>query len=238
MKKILLTALCLFSIASFAQNGYFLQPIVGVGTGNINYKGSDNHMTSSNYALTFNTGIVAGYQAGSWRFNTGLVYLRTGATQPITMTDALGNPIGTYNVHYRYSHLVLPVMAGRTFRKAKKLSFTSSVGVGFSYNIGTSEESDFENNIIQMSSSRFNNEYHRFSCFGLLQAELDYRISSLLSISCAPAFEYMLTNMTKNADSYYGYKEYHYTLLLNIGMKWQLPKKEKQPRKETIPGTK
>jgi len=230
MKKLIITILCFCSITSFAQDGFFLQPIIGAGFTNMKHNDDNDHMTSGDYAFTFDGGVRAGYQAGKWRFNTGLGYLRTGTKIPITLTDALGNPIGTSYIRYRYSHLVLPITVGRTFSMTRKLSLTPSAGPEFSYNISSTEKDDFDGRVVHMSSSQFNGYYQRLSCFGLLEAALDYRVSPGLSLSLTPSFDYMLTNFAKTEDGApFTTKEHPYVLLLNAGVKWAFAGKEKQP---------
>jgi hypothetical protein len=218
MKKTLFFVASLLGTSGYGQEGFFLQPVAGAGITNERRTATDYPVVNGSNAMSFDGGILAGYKAGRWIYSTGLVYLSTGTKIPITLTDALGNPISTSSITYSFSHLVLPLTVGRAFSLGKMLALTPSAGVSISYNMGASEKSAFDNSIIPMSAREFNDEYQQISCFGLLQAELAFKLSKALSLTCAPSFDYMLTNMTKS--SYYA--QHDYALLLNIGVRWQL----------------
>ena len=231
MKKMLLSFACVLCTPAFGQDGFFLQPVIGAGITNIKRVGAYNQTGNGN-DISFDGGILAGYRAGRWIYSTGLVYLRTGTKLPITIVDGLGNPIGSSSIIYRFSHLMLPVTAGRSFRMSKRLSLTPSAGVGISYNISESEKNSLYNVTTHMPASEFNNAYHQFGFFGLVQAELAYKVSKAVSITCAPSFDYMLTNMAKPPDFIQpNYVQHNYALLLNVGIRYQPHRKEKHPGK-------
>ena len=237
MKKILFPGyLSLCSITAFAQNGIFLQPVAGIGAANVSHINYTMNAASDHYAMNFDGGLLAGYQAGKWVFSSGLIYLRTGSKAQITLTDALGNPVSTSYMYSRYNHLVLPLEVGRRFALGKKLSITPSVGAGLSYNISASEKDDVDNEVTQIPSGASNTYTNTFSWYGILQVKLAWRVNSTFDLTCAPTFDYMLTRMTwpqqdplNNNSIVY---QHDYTLLLNFGVKWHPVKKEKH----TLPG--
>ena len=234
-KAIFLSCLSLFKIAAFAQNGFFLQPVAGIGATNVSHTDYTGHASSDDYAVNFEGGLLAGYQAGKWVFNSGLIYLRTGSKAEITLMDALGNPIGTSYLHYRLNHLVLPLEVGRAFTLRKKLSLTPSIGVGVSYNISASDKDDIDHKVATIEAGSFNTYDGKFSCYGLVQAEFAWRINSTFDLTCAPTYNYMLTKMfLPQLDPNVVY-QHDYALLLNFGVKWHFAKKEKQTGSKAVP---
>ncbi len=237
MKKILfLTCLSIGSMAVFAQNTFFLQPVAGIGAANVSRVDDRMRATSDDYAINFDAGLMAGYRAGKWVLSTGLVYLRTGAKEQAMLMDLAGNQVGTTYIHYRYNHLMLPLEVGRRFALGKKLTLTPSAGAGLSYNISASEKDDFENRISHVPKATYNNYTNTFSCYGLVQAELAWRINAAFDLTCAPAFNYMVSNMIWPQLEPNTVFQHDYTLLLNFGVKWHIPKRDNRAGNKTVPG--
>ena len=239
MKKFLfISCLILCSISVIAQTALYLQPVAGIGVANVNHVSYTGQSTADDYAINFDGGLLGGIYAGKWVFSTGLLYLRTGSKLPVLLVDALGNPAGTTYLHYRLDHFVVPLMAGREFTIGKKLSLTPSAGIGASYNISASFKDDFDHRVTQVSPGSFNTYSNHFSCYGLVQAALAWRISSTVDFTCTPTFNYMINRMKLpqyNEDVVY---QHDYSLLLNMGIKWHIGKMQKPDQTKDAPAHK
>jgi hypothetical protein len=95
MKKLLLTLCCASSISSFAQDGFSLQPQVGIGLGTRYVHGYKDFKC----AFIFDGILGMVYQHKHLVLNTGIGFLKTGYMVHIDYTDALGNVIASVNSH-------------------------------------------------------------------------------------------------------------------------------------------
>ncbi len=232
MKYTLLVTLCFISITTKAQTGFFLQPVAGIGAANVRHVDYTGQTHRDDYDINFDAGALAGYQRGKWIFTTGLLYLRTGSKTPFTLTDPYGNPTGKSWFQYRYSHLVLPLEVGRIFIIGKKLTLTPSAGLGLTYNTSGVIKADIGNKVIDIPVAGLNSYKNGTGCYALAQAELAWPITSKLAITCAPAYNYMLTRMIFQQSSPDAVWDHDYSLLLNIGIKWHFAKSGKDARKK------
>jgi hypothetical protein len=225
MKYTLIITLCFVSSAAMAQTGFFLQPVAGIGLTNVSHVDFTSQTHSDDYDLNFDAGVLAGYCHGKWVFTTGLQYLRTGSKVPLTITDPIGNPSGTAYIHYRYSHVVLPLEVGRVFAIGKKLTITPSAGVGLSYNTGAEIKDKIGNRVVDIPVEGLNSYKNGTGCYAIAQAGLAWPVSPQLAITCAPVYNYMLTRMIFQQMSANAVWDHDYSLMLNIGVKWQFAKK-------------
>jgi hypothetical protein len=226
MKKIMLVAVAIvhFSTFAFSQNGFFLQPLAGIGAGNV--KNSYNPDTKN--VLVFDGGVNIGYATGRFMFCTGLGYLRTGSSVDITYTGALGNPLATSKFYTYFNHIAVPLTAAYKFKAGKKLSILPAIGAAISYNISARQtviEYTQENKVEPMPSAQFNEYYNPLSVFGIVNVGFDYKLSPGLILTCTPTFDYMVTNMFSGPDNGQTTTQHNYTLLLNMGVKWYFARK-------------
>src|ERR1017187_7545274 len=83
MKKLILIA-CLFcGLNTSAQNGFFLQPEIGVGISNTNAKFSTMNIPGTyswppTSIFTYDCQLGVGYNFSHWAISSGVYYLRSG----------------------------------------------------------------------------------------------------------------------------------------------------------------
>ena len=222
MKKILLLLACFGSMTLYGQNGFSLEPQVGVGISNVKTSGpADPHSVS-----VFDGLLGVGYRYNHFVVSSGIGYLRTGYKVNITFTDALGNPISTVGAYTYFNHLVVPVSVGRELELSKQLSLVPTVGASVSYNM-SARETTFDMNgrayMKHVPSEEFDNSYKPLSVFAKLQIGVDYKLSTRMSMTLAPVVNYMLSNIAvQHSGAPVKEVQNNYAFLLNAGVKWYL----------------
>ncbi len=234
MKHTFIIALCFISITVRSQPGFYFQSFAGPGAANISHVDYTSHTWSDDYTVNFDAGAMVGYQLDKWIFTAGLEYLRTGSKVPFALTDPLGNPAGTAWIHNQFSHVVLPLEVGRLFKIGKKLAFTPFAGVGLSYNISASQKDDFNNEIHHIPGGISNTYTGGTGVYGLAQAELAYPFTPHLSVTLAPTFNYMLSRMIFPQFNPNTVWDHDYSLLFDIGVKWQFQKQKKHSGTKSV----
>jgi hypothetical protein len=239
MKKILLLFLLFMGHIAFGQNGWYLQPSAGIGMSNVTQSGTPNN--NFRYVSAFDAELGIGYRHGDLLFSSGISYMRTGAKTTVTILDVLGNPVGTMDYRFYFYHLVVPFTFGYQISLGRKLAFTPSAGFGLAYNTGEKETDPAllamgSNEMVSMPSAEFDNYYKRISVLEILQANIDYKASSSLDITCGPAANYMLTNIFNShngAPNNPGQR--NYAFLFNAGIRWHLSQQKAagQPEKKS-----
>jgi hypothetical protein len=227
MKNILSLALCIACSVAYGQNNFFLQPQIGVGGSNtkeITYSGTQKYKS----VLAYDVRLDVGYDINNIVITSGIGYMRTGYKLPFTLTDPLGNVISSTYIYWYFNHLMLPLHAGYKLKPGKKLAILPTIGTDFSYNISAQETPVkylSTKKVKTISAAEFDRTYNRLSVFGFVQVSFEYNISSKLSITCAPAFDYMFTNLLQvPANNYYTARQHNYAYVLNAGIIWHLEK--------------
>jgi hypothetical protein len=228
MKKLFITLLSLCSVASFAQNGFFLQPEIGTGFSNTSWRPSSSVSSydGQKSVFSYQGQVDIGYKAGKWQFITGFGYLRTGVKlsqgtiadfnnyalvffENASFTQLYAAEITDYNPHY-----VIPVKIGyEVHRFSKKLSLTPLIGAEFTNNLprtfvftGSQKEKE--------SKDDFTYNCNKYGVTGLVQLNFDYRINNRYDLSFGPSAHYMFTSELNFKD------QHDYAVLMNLGLKW------------------
>jgi hypothetical protein len=222
-KTLLLLVASLFSIASFAQNGFYLAPSVGAGIGNAHqdfFASQFGVKSLPHTILTYSAGINFGYKRGHWRLETGAQYSISGYKYTGLFLDTL--KLG--NSTTRYKHVSIPVNVGYEVRVANKLKVVPYLGITGSYNLGASTA----NNIPGISESSYtwsreNYDYshRRLSVWANAACHVEYNCTKKLSLFAGPSVQYMITNLLKDpasTPSPYNASQRNYNIHFDIGV--------------------
>jgi len=232
MKKLIITILCFCGIASFAQNGFFLQPEIGGGISNtcwqpFTFKGLPGQQS----ILSYQGQVDAGYNAGKWRFSTGVGYLLTGVhLQPGSIANFNNYVVipfaETNNLFIPYSekitdynpHIIIPLKVAYEVKQFNdRLSFVPQIGAEFAMN--QRRTFVFSNSVKQEeSASDFKSACNPHSIMGMVQLNFEYRLNSHYAITAGPSAHYMFTSELNFKD------QQDYAVLMNLGLKWNFRK--------------
>jgi len=149
MKSLFTLVLCLCSGSLFAQNGFFLQPVIGGGVGNVHWTNVQPLPYNSHQSniFSYQGTLEVGYRSRKWEFITGLGYFKTGYAGPdIFWTYSMPNTgcvIGSEDYYpslgtsITYNpHIILPVKVGyQLFHLSKRLTFVPYIGAEIAYNL-------------------------------------------------------------------------------------------------------
>ncbi len=247
MRQFLVGLLCLGSVTSFAQNGFYLQPESGLGFTDAQLKtkfdngkwtyGTDKPKGFSTYSGR--NGI--GYQFNNWQFSTGIDFMRTGYSlnydRYYYWDLYIGNNEPTL-LHIKDTKvdytIALPLKVGYQINCCKQFFVTPIAGIGIGYNYSEryrNDENDglnvyTRNHLLQGPDlGKYDN---LLSLWGNAAVRLGYKVNSRLSVIAGPEVQYMLTSIT-NGD-YPSQKNYCYSF--NAGITWKLTKKQLAKAKE------
>ena len=238
MKILSTLMLCICSTGLFAQNGFFLQPEIGTGAGNSRlisrWPSPGNHGIAEYTIFSYQATLELGYRTRKWEFVTGLGYFRTGYDGPFTggticETNVPGQgligstreypPLGssvTYN-----PHIILPIKAGYQLLLNKRLALTPYLGAEFAYNMPRVYKS-----FGQQSMQDFKSSCQQYGVFGLAQLNFEYKITNRIEFTTGLSFHYELTSLVREHDNMPGQKEFDYSMLANLGLRYNFKHKE------------
>jgi outer membrane protein with beta-barrel domain len=229
MKKITLLALCFSAVNTFAQNGFFLQPAVGLGFSNIK-EGDFPGKVNPEKVFAYSGEVGLGYHLKNIDLNTGIGYLRTGAMVPMTVTSSPASSYAyTFNSYHYFYHITVPVGIAYRFRLTEKLRIAPGASLALSYNLGEKNnaiQNGDQSMLVKMPGDEFDATYKRLSVFGTAKCHVEYSLKKNIDFIAGPSFCYMLTNMYKvPAGAPYISRQNNYALLLNAGVKYAFPRK-------------
>lgn len=241
MKKILLLILSLSSLTAFGQNGFFLQPLAGIGVGNIKTTHIPPGSFKYKFAPTYELQFGIGYQYKNLIVTGALGYKQSVYCAAITFTDGLGALLGTHDVRYGFNHISLPVTIGYRIKAGEHLWISPVAGVTATCNYsGRSIVSVSATGIPTMGktdNSQFKTYYKPISTWATMRINMDIAVNSRMALTLAPSFDYMVTGINKYSS--FNSKQHNYTIILNAGIKWYLhpggnnaAKKDAQYKKE------
>ncbi len=245
MKILSTLLLCLCSSALFAQNGFFLQPEIAAGAGNVHWTSDGIHWTSNlpspkylgfkHTLFSYQGTLDVGYKTGKWEFITGLGYFTTGYSgsdaifnftdkymyQGIGLIGATKDypELGEAKTYNR--HIILPVKVGcQLVQLNDRWTFTPQLGAEFSYNmprvfIAGGRKTE--------SEEHFKSTCYRYSVFGLTQLNFEYKACAHIAFIAGLSFHYSLTPLVRD------HQEFDYATLVNFGMRYNFKHKAKQP---------
>ncbi len=221
MKKTLSFVFCLSVFSSFAQQGVFLQPTIGVGLGNVKYKQPSGEPFKSQFAVVHNEVIGIGYQFKRLFLNTGLGYNRSGFTQEYYYTTSENGPSGLAHTTQFFNQVIMPLLAG--YRFGNKCHISPVAGAAITYNYSaTIVEADYFKTIWHLENNEFKSQYKPISVLAVVGLNIEYPVSARLGIVLAPKADYMVTEIFKR--SYTSSSMHPYSFMLNAGIKWNLAK--------------
>jgi hypothetical protein len=232
MKNLFITLFCCWSTVAFAQNGFFLQPEIGAGMTNANWKPTSSVASYPGQSPIFSWQgqLDLGYKAGKWRFITGLGYLRTGVNlkqgdlsyfynyvfvQEINpLYTAFSHGITDYNPHY-----IVPVKIGYEVRRfSNRLSLTPLIGAELTRNLPRTFLIG-EKTKQHETPEDFINAGNKNGITALLQLNFEYKVNSHYDLTFGPSVHYMYTSELNFKD------EHDYAFLMNLGLKWNFKKR-------------
>ena len=230
MKKTFLFILLLNNLFTYAQNGFFLQPIVGIGAGGGSYTDINHNEYKTKLVPVYDAQLGIGYQFSHLMINTGIGYMRTG----LRYID-VGLSYTMYATVY-YNHLVVPVAFGYRFHNGKKSFITPILGVDLTYNYSGRQTAYTQagvnwNKTMPISEPFFKSVYRPNTWFGVVQLKFDHSLTSRLNIMFMPTINYMFSNMQNYYQSKPQYPNQHnYAVLLNMGIKYTFTKSHKEEK--------
>lgn len=230
MKKVLFVALCACGFTSFAQDGFFLQPEIGIGAANAHVRspsyGYNTYNSSEPKSFTTYTGqIGVGYQHNNWSINTGVGLLKSGYKWNYLGGDFVTTYVTESHIDY---HISVPLTVAYQVNISKLFFITPAVGGAVSYNYAeryTYGEGVYRNQPQQVTSrllqgSELAKQDHTTSVWGILQVRAGYKLNDRLSIVAGPEGQFMTGSILKDNNNYQ--KNYAYTF--NAGAIWHLGK--------------
>ena len=133
MNKIILLVFCFSGFVSSGQNGFFLQPRIGIGssivTAHDNLKLGTYERVDLTSVAVFNCGLGLGYRLNRLEFSSGFSFLQSGYNEH-TVSGYMFK-LNTKTTQF-YNHIALPLMVSyRTTKPGKRFSFVP----GFGYEI-------------------------------------------------------------------------------------------------------
>ncbi|RYE11976.1 MAG: hypothetical protein EOP51_32360 [Sphingobacteriales bacterium] len=236
MKKALLVLMAgiIATTNSFAQNGFYLSPSVGIGMGNGDFSREDNSFNRVTHPATFvyHGKLIIGYEFNNWRLQTGIQYFNSkykikGALFSSDF-DPTGNATSANSViQNSYKHIGIPLQLGYVLGSDRKLSVVPYVGIIAAYNFRNfTDQVSVSGAAIQKrkwEADVFNPNFNGMSIWGTAAVHLEYKLSKRISIIAGPSSQYMISNFRNNpSGTVYQSTQHNYTLSLDAGVKIKL----------------
>ncbi len=223
MRYTYLLSFLLLPLISSAKDKFYLQPIIGIGLGNIN-AGRVNGEYASKNILVPDFQLAIAYRHKKMQLSSGIGYMQTGREALSTYWISKGASTGqvwTYKRQelQRYNHILVPLTLGYSFKLSKEFSFIPAIGAGITYNTNVQYGTQ------KYAGENFDKYFERFSLWSIAEADLVYRLSPNVSVIAGTSTYYMLTNIVKGAYAkYMGFPPsiHVYALFFNVGIKYNL----------------
>lgn len=228
---VLFTACLLTAATTFAQNGFYLAPSIGAGLSN-----GSRFVPSDNYGLTMGSAkgpvfsqtaqLGIGYGHKHWRFQTGLQYFQGGykTDDPIFRpgTDVSTTLPGTKEYRFVIHQVGIPLQVGYAIALSPRLTLVPYAGItpafAFAGNARTSKGPGATRGGLEGATI---NDYGRFTLWGQVGAQLEYKLNNKISLTGGPSLQYRIIG-TGNSDA-----RNCYNLNFNLGAKINLGKARK-----------
>ncbi len=247
MKATLLCILAFISTTCLAQNGFFLEPGIGLGFSNVKASGPPDEYpfsygptgwyTKTKSIFTYNPSLLIGYKHRGWSLTTGISYLRTGYTDDQMFFLTLGTNEPNDVMTEYYYHVIIPLIFSEQFKLDKHFFIKAGFGFALSYNTSAAEKFT-ETGIYYyggagikqpLTKDEFDQTYFRVVGWEILRLHLGYKVNDQLSFVAGPEYQFMLSSFVKNNDNYLINRAYTFKL----GATWSL----KHPKPVTPPAT-
>ncbi len=232
MKKLILIACIFCALNSNAQNGFFLQPEFGAGIGNTTAKFQSNiwviRTDQPKPVTAYDFRLGAGFNFGHWAIASGIGYERSGFKRHYIDGDfvTIDNNLTEY-----FYHIMVPVTLSYRIRLCDHFYIAPAAGACVSYNTYVDEtivSKPGGTSVYKYTGTMFENNFNRFSLWGIVKAELGYKLNRQLTVTAGPEMQYMVTSANKNPN------QNNYTVMLNAGVKWFLKAKTTMPSKASV----
>lgn len=224
MKKFFFILLLVSGMTSYAQKGFFIQPIVGMGLTATSVVPQPEFFGEKDESrFSYDPQLLVGYRYNNFIFKTGITYLKTGATGVVEQ-----DPFLEAQTLYRYYYYVsVPLSLGYCFRINPRFSITSSLF--YSLGFKTSVEKTVATFVTSSPASSYaysSESTERYAASGTrsfagITIEAEYMLNSKFSISAGPQAQYKFSaTFPDNTDFF---RPYTYTF--NAGFKYYLTHK-------------
>jgi hypothetical protein len=215
--------------AIHAQSKFYVMPTFGMGVSNVTqrFAMTDFSQTGVNRSnkIDYNAKVLVGYRLKKWRIESGLQYGITGYNLK-RMYFGTGYPdIQNSSASYRYQHLNIPLQFSRQIPVYEDCYIVPIIGVAAGFNLGEKYTSTYEKDIRvnKTSDAVFDYKYNRMSLWATTGFNFEYNINRKIAVVAGPAFQYMLTNLMKDAGKTGYYTAQHnYSIEFNAGIKVNL----------------
>ena len=234
MKNILLCGLCFASIASFGQNGFFLEPGLGLGVTDVKASNPPYEYpilyaaagwpAKPKIIFSYDPSLFIGYQHAHWSLTTGISFLKTGYSAGEAddkMTES-------------YYHVMVPLIFSEQFNIGKHFFIRPGFGFALSYNTTAVEKYKDPGtynypgppNSQPLPENEFDKIYFRVTGWEILRVQMGYKVNDRLNIIAGPEYQFMLSSFIKDNDNY----EINRAYTVKMGITWSLHH-SKQPEK-------
>ena len=227
MKGILVLVFCFSGFVASAQNGFYLQPEIGIGSSNVSAHDNmilgryENEGRYSIGVLDCELGI--GYRIGHLEINSGIFFLQSGFYEHtlsgyMFMTD-------TKTTQY-YNHIALPVIADFRIRPGKRFSIAPGIGYEISHNYSDNKTTDQDGVVTKqkLTGAAFTNLYQVTSAWWIIRLGAGYKLNKRMGIVAGVELHDMLTSILAEGYNPAAF-QYSVILSLNAGITWNFGKK-------------
>ena len=223
MKFFLTVFLIILSTIVYAQKGFYIKPVIGVGISDIDYgrKYRDAYKPDDVSGLAYKIMIMTGYQFSRWKLETGLGYLsvKNGYNNLIFIdpyTGAMPTTTAYADVRYVSSYLIIPVQVAYSAPINKKFDVQPQLGLSLNYNFNTKASgSEFEmSGKKKLDYETINLKYKTTELVGNAGIMLNYKLTKKMAISAGPSLIYFIANTENMAI----YKSTLYCVMLDAGI--------------------
>lgn len=227
MKKLMLVVFCFYWIASPAQNGFYLQPQLGVGSSGVlahdNLKLGTYQDEGRSSVSVADAELGIGYRLNRLELSSGIFFLRSGYFEHTLsgysfLTD-------TRTTQY-YKHISLPAIASYRFLFGKRFSVAPGFGYEISYNYADQKTMDQNGTVSKetLTGSAFTSQYQGVSLWALVRVGLEYKLGKTVQLVAGPELHDMLTSMLPAGYNVAAY-QYSRIFSLDAGIQWSLAKR-------------
>jgi hypothetical protein len=233
MKKIIFSAAAaILAVPALAQNGFYLSPSIGAGTGNTK---QDFFSTDPNgntikrgSALSYSGNLNIGYKLNHWRLEAGIQYSTSGFKYDnLVFGNNFPDTTPQGSVTIRYQHLAVPIKVGYEIRLGNKFNLVPFAGIITSYNLGATSINDIRGEAKKTytwTKEQFDYDNHRITVWGTAALRAEYKLSNRISVFAGPSVQYMISNLLKSpySNPVYNASQRNYTINFDLGVKINL----------------
>ena len=213
---------CFSGFVSAAQNGFYLQPEIGIGSSNVSAHDNmvlgryENEGRNSVWVTDCEVGI--GYRIGHLEISSGIFFLQSGFNEH-TLSGYMYQ-LDTKTKQY-YNHITLPIIADFRIRLGKRFSIAPGIGYEISHNYSDNKTTDQDGVVTKqkLTGAAFTNLYQVTSAWWIIRLGAGYKLNKRLSIVAGIELHDMLTSMIAEGYNPAAF-QYSVILSLNAGLTW------------------